>query len=195
MGMSRVEPLAPGLLFKLTDLQLIGNHRSPCWSLPSGLSAVRPGPPDHPAPFHPALGGDLAAAVKAMTAVVVVILNVLGHQLQAVGAAGQPWRGRPCTRRSRRRCRTAADPRGRSGPRPRLRPACSPAPVLGPCSDHGQSLPECRRTGALGGRRGSPRPQRGRPGYCCWPLLRAAPLLPAPVTVPLGLLPAGRPPA
>ena len=37
--------------------------------------------------------------------------------------------------------------------------------------------------------------KRGRPGYCCWPLLRAAPLLPAPVAVPLGLLPAGRPPA
>ena len=35
----------------------------------------------------------------------------------------------------------------------------------------------------------------GCPGYCCWPLLRAAPLLPAPVVVPLGLLPAGRPPA
>ena len=58
--------------------------------LPSGLPAVRAGPPDHPAPFHPALGGDFAAAVKAMTAVVVVILNVLGHQLQAVGAAGHP---------------------------------------------------------------------------------------------------------
>ena len=28
--------------------------------------------------------------MKAMTAVVVVILNVLGHQLQAVGAAGHP---------------------------------------------------------------------------------------------------------
>ena len=57
-------------------------------SLPSLLPAVRAGLADCPAPFDPSMGGDLLPAVKAMIAVVVAVLNVLGHQLKAIGAAG-----------------------------------------------------------------------------------------------------------
>ena len=92
LGMSRVEHLAPGLLFKLTGLQLIGNHRSPCWSLPSGLSAVRAGPPDCPAPFDAVPGGDLLLAVEAVRPVLVVLVQVLRNQFQAVGASGHQGR-------------------------------------------------------------------------------------------------------
>ena len=57
-------------------------------SSPSCLPAVRAGPPDRPAPLHPALGGDLAAAVKAAAEVVVLVLQVLDDQLEAAGHRG-----------------------------------------------------------------------------------------------------------
>ena len=68
------------VLHRLTGQGLIGNHRSPCWSLPSGFPAVRAGPAHRPAPLHPVLGRDLLAAVKTVSAVVVVVLQVLRHQ-------------------------------------------------------------------------------------------------------------------
>ena len=55
---------------------------------PSWAPAVRAGPPDHPAPLYAALGGDLLPAVKTATQVVIVVLQVLDDQLEAVGAAG-----------------------------------------------------------------------------------------------------------
>ena len=39
-----------------------------------------------------------------------------------------------------------------------------------------KAFPGCRRTGALGGRRGALRPGRGRPG-CCWPSWSSSSLL------------------
>ena len=55
---------------------------------PPWLPAVRAGRTDDAPPLHPALGGDLAAAVQAMAHVLVVVAWVLGHQLQAFAAAG-----------------------------------------------------------------------------------------------------------
>ena len=57
-------------------------------SLPSGLPAVRAGPPDHPAPLDGSGGGDLPPAVEAISAVGVQVLQVLRHELEAIGAAG-----------------------------------------------------------------------------------------------------------
>ena len=56
--------------------------------LPSSPSAVRAGPPDHPAPLDAVLGGDLLLAVEAVRPVLVVLIEVLGSQFQAVGASG-----------------------------------------------------------------------------------------------------------
>ena len=144
-----------------------GRMASPPWP-----AAVRAGWADHPAPLYSALGGDLPPAVQAATQVCVMVLQVLRHEFQAVLA-------------SLHLVGIVGVDRGHS-----LVPAQGAVP--GPPGVKVQILPGCRRTGALGGRRGTPRPGRGRPGYCCWPLLRAAPLLLAPVAVPLGLLPAGR---
>ena len=60
-----------------------------------GFFTIRPsrseaGPPDCPAPFHPALGGDLLPAVEAAAAVLVGVLQVLGDDHEAVGAACDP---------------------------------------------------------------------------------------------------------
>ena len=53
----------------------------------SGLPAVRARPPNHAPPLNSTLGGDLLATVEAAAAVIVVVLEVLGHQFQAVFAA------------------------------------------------------------------------------------------------------------
>ena len=47
---------------------------------PSWFPAGRAGPTNGSAPLHPSLGGDLLPTVKAMSAVVVLVLNVFGHQ-------------------------------------------------------------------------------------------------------------------
>ena len=58
-------------------------------SSPLGLPAVRAWAPDRPAPLDGAGGGDLLAAVEAVASVPGVrVLQILGHQLHAVGAAG-----------------------------------------------------------------------------------------------------------
>ena len=49
--------------------------------LPAGPPAVRARPSDRPAPLHFALGGDLSPAVQVVSAVVVVVLWVLGDEL------------------------------------------------------------------------------------------------------------------
>ena len=56
--------------------------------LPPLRPAVRAGPPDGSAPLDAVLGGDLLLAVEAVRPVLVVLVEVLGSQLQAVGAAG-----------------------------------------------------------------------------------------------------------
>ena len=56
--------------------------------LPAGSAAVRAGSADHAAPFDSAQGGDLLPAVEAVAVVVVVVVEVLGDELEAFFAAG-----------------------------------------------------------------------------------------------------------
>ena len=67
-----------GLVFVIAAF---GGILSPSWS-----AAVWAGVPDNAPPADAALGGDLASAVEAVAMVIVVVLQVLGDQLQAVGA-------------------------------------------------------------------------------------------------------------
>ena len=60
--------------------------------LPTWASTVRAGPSDCPAPLHSALGGDLLLAVEAVRPVLVVLIEFLGSQFQAVGASGHQGR-------------------------------------------------------------------------------------------------------
>ena len=59
---------------------------------PSGLPAVRAGRTDDAPPLDAVPGGDLLLAVEAVRPVLVVLVEVLSHQLQAVGAAGHQGR-------------------------------------------------------------------------------------------------------
>ena len=56
--------------------------------LPPLRPAVRAGRTDGSPPLDAALGGDLLLAVEAVRPVLVVLVEVLGSQLQAVDAAG-----------------------------------------------------------------------------------------------------------
>ena len=55
---------------------------------PSGLPAVRAGRTDYAPPLDAVPGGDLLLAVEAVRPVLVVLVEVLGSQFQAVGASG-----------------------------------------------------------------------------------------------------------
>ena len=61
-------------------------------ALPPLRPAVRAGRTDDAPPLHPALGGDLLLTVEAVRPVLVVLVEVLGSQFQAVGAADHQGR-------------------------------------------------------------------------------------------------------